>query len=88
MNANNLPPQCYATAKAYRVKGGAIVTIIRREGAPRKYRVNARRFRWLRAVFSLASERGWFTSSGFDCALSGPIGEQVLWLKANRGLPR
>jgi hypothetical protein len=88
MNHNNLPPQCYATAKAYRVKGGAVVTIIRREGAPRKYRVNARRFRWLRAVFSLASERGWFTNSGFDCALSEPIVEQVEWLKAIGGLPK
>lgn len=72
----------YATAKAYRIKGGAMVTITRADGTTRKHKVNNHRFRWLRSVFGLASCKGWFTSSGFDCELDKPIGEEYRWLRS------
>lgn len=74
----------YATAKAYRIKGGAIVTITRADGTTRRHKVNNYRFRWLRSMFGLAAERGWFSSAGFDCVLDKPLGEQYRWLKSQR----
>lgn len=70
----------YAHCKAYRIKGGAVVTITRPNGATRRHKVSLARFNWLRQVFGLAASRGWFTSNGFDCRLSEPIGEQVKWI--------
>lgn len=80
----HVEPAVYATAKAYRVKGGAVVTITRTDGATRRHRVNNYRFRWLITVFSLAAERGWFTSSGFDCVLQEPLVDVLSWLKSQR----
>lgn len=75
---------CYAAAKAYRVKGGAIVTITRSDGTARRHKVSSLRFRWLKAVFGLAASCGSFSSSGFDCKLAEPIQPQVEWLKSQR----
>lgn len=74
----------YATAKAYRIKGGAIVTITRADGTTRRHKVTNRRFQWLRSLFGLAADRGWFGSSGFDCVLVKPIASEAAWLRNRR----
>lgn len=74
----------YASAKAYRVKGGAVVTITRADGTVRRHRVNARRFAWLRTLFSFACDRGSFSNSGFDCVLAKPLGPEIAYMRGAR----
>jgi hypothetical protein len=74
----------YAHAKAYRTKGGAVVTITRADGKARRHKVSGKRFTWLRELFSLAADRGSFCSGSFDCQLSKPLGPEFDWLREQR----
>ena len=51
-----------ASIKAYRRKGGAIVTIERQGRAPRRHRVSLRRYRALREWLARGAHRRWATS--------------------------
>lgn len=74
----------YATVKAYRVSGGAIVTVTRGDRS-RRYRVSNYRFRWLRSVFSLCQGgNGFYGNTQFHCTVVGSIGEAVQWMRSQR----
>lgn len=83
----SLQAHVQATIKARRVRGGAVVRVVRDDGRENSYRVGLRRYRALNATLVAhdGTLGGWFTSNGFEARLKDVTGldKSRQWVKRN-----